>query len=121
MVDPASGSIRSQQQQPQPVPSSQATQAPALSITVTALTQTIVDQSVIDNHHTILADADDGVGTAGATMSIGPLSQETIESAAQSLLDDLVDDVILGVVFEVHRGIKLGLTTLLEEGPPGEL
>ncbi|XP_046402600.1 ataxin-7-like protein 3 [Ischnura elegans] len=40
---------------------------------------------------------------------------ESLEKAAESALEELVDDVILGACFDVHRAAKLGLTAL-EDG-----
>ncbi|KAG8233777.1 hypothetical protein J437_LFUL003848 [Ladona fulva] len=40
---------------------------------------------------------------------------ESLEKSAESAFEDLVDDVILGVCFDVHRATKLGLAAL-EEG-----
>ncbi|XP_071450658.1 ataxin-7-like protein 3 isoform X2 [Hetaerina americana] len=40
---------------------------------------------------------------------------ECLEKSAESAFEELVDDVILGVCFDVHRAVKLGLTAL-EDG-----
>ena len=87
---------------------------PALSITVTPLTSASDDPST-----STTSVSDDGGGNAGGgrtSPAIGCLSEELVRQASHSFYQDIVDDVILGVVFEVHRGFKLGLTSLLEEG-----
>lgn len=98
MVDPASGSQQQQQQQ-------QPQQPPKLSITVVPLDP--------------LDDPLDFGCENNAAGPLKPLSDSGINRATQSLYDDLIDEVILGIVFEVHRGAKLGLTALLEDGPLG--
>lgn len=103
MVDPASGSAAGTQQQQQTT-----TQPPTLSITVVPL-------NVIDDS---LDGLDEGGGEDDGRIP-QPLSEANIQLASQSLFNDIVDDVILGIVFEVHRGAKLGLTALLEEGIGG--
>lgn len=45
-----------------------------------------------------------------------PLSEAALIRLAQSLYEEVVDEVVLGIVFEEHRGAKLGLTALLENG-----
>lgn len=100
MVDPASGS---QQQQQQP---------PTLSITVVPL-------NVLDDPLGAAQELDGEDDEAGSGLLLNPLSEAAILEASQSFYDDIVDDVILGIVFEVHRGAKLGLTALLEDGLTG--
>jgi hypothetical protein len=97
MVDPASGS--QQQQQP-----------PTLSITVVPL-------NVLDDPLVQELDGDEDLTGGGRLLH--PLSEAAILEASQSFYEDIVDDVILGIVFEVHRGAKLGLTALLEDGVTG--
>ena len=97
MVDPASGS--QQQQQP-----------PTLSITVVPL-------NVLDDPLVQELDGDEDLTGGGRLLH--PLSEAAILEACQSFYEDIVDDVILGIVFEVHRGAKLGLTALLEDGVAG--
>jgi len=92
MVDPGSGYCGS---------------TPALSITVTPLD---------DPSTSTTSPSDDGGGGGRTTPPIGCLSEESVRQASHSFYQDIVDDVILGIVFEVHRGFKLGLTALLEEG-----
>lgn len=99
MVDPASGS--QQQQQP-----------PTLSITVVPL-------NVLDDPFGGAQELDGDEDEAGGGLLLHPLSEAAVLEASQSLYDDIVDDVILGIVFEVHRGAKLGLTALLEDGLTG--
>lgn len=109
-MDPASGSTsRCPGPQSQGQPQAQPPAPPALSITVTPLAAQLN-----------LALADGDADAADDLLALlGPISPQTVARASQSLYEDIVDDVILGVVFEVHRGIKLGLTALLEEGIPG--
>ena len=45
-----------------------------------------------------------------------PLSESGMTRLAQSLYEEVVDEVVLGIVFEEHRGAKLGYTALLENG-----
>jgi hypothetical protein len=99
MVDPASGS--QQQQQP-----------PTLSITVVPLN---VLGDPLENVQELDGDED----LTGGGRLLHPLSESAILEASQSFYEDIVDDVILGIVFEVHRGAKLGLTALLEDGVTG--
>lgn len=99
MVDPASGS--QQQQQP-----------PTLSITVVPL-------NVLDDPLGNVQGLDGDEDETGGGVLPQPLSEAAILEASQSFYDDIVDDVILGIVFEVHRGAKLGLTALLEDGVTG--
>ncbi|KAK4019795.1 LOW QUALITY PROTEIN: ataxin-7-like protein 3 [Daphnia magna] len=100
MVDPASGS--QQQQQP-----------PTLSITVVPL-------NVLDDPLGNVQGLDGDEDETGGGVLPQPLSEAAILEASQSFYDDIVDDVILGIVFEVHRGAKLGLTALLEDGVTGD-
>ena len=105
MVDPASsGSSRSQQSHQQQPASQQQQPASSLSITVTPLTEHVT------NHL-----------EEGSNDFIGPISQEMLVEASKIVFDDIVDDVILGIVFQVHRSIKLGLTALLEDGLTGKM
>ena len=99
MVDPASGS--QQQQQP-----------PTLSITVVPL-------NVLDDPLGNVQELDGDEDLTGGGRLLHPLSESAILEASQSFYEDIVDDVILGIVFEVHRGAKLGLTALLEDGVTG--
>ena len=101
MVDPASGSQQQQQQQ----------QPPTLSITVVPL-------NVVENPLSGGQELDGDEEEAGGYL-LHPLSETAIVEASQSFYEDIVDDVILGIVFEVHRGAKLGLTALLEDGLTG--
>ena len=116
MVDPGSGYCGT----------THSSTTPALSITVTPLTSANEDPST-----SATSASDDGGGSTGggegaggggeggegrSTPPIGCLSEELIRQASHSFYQDIVDDVILGIVFEVHRGFKLGLTSLLEEG-----
>lgn len=41
-------------------------------------------------------------------------NESTAEDAANFIFDSVCDEVTLGVLFEVHHGIKTGLTELLE-------
>ncbi|XP_046452072.1 ataxin-7-like protein 3 [Daphnia pulex] len=100
MVDPASGS--QQQQQP-----------PTLSITVVPL-------NVLDDPLESVQELDGDEDLTGGGRLLHPLSESAILEASQSFYEDIVDDVILGIVFEVHRGAKLGLTALLEDGVTGD-
>lgn len=101
MVDPASGS---QQQQQQP---------PTLSISV------VVPLNVLEDPLGAAQELEGDDDEAGSGLLLHPLSEAAILEATQSFYDDIVDDVILGIVFEVHRGAKLGLTALLEDGLTG--
>lgn len=100
MVDPASGPQQQQQHQQQ-----QPQHPPKLSITVVPL-------DPLDDPLDFGCESD-----AGGPLK--PLSDYGVSHATQSIYDDLVDEVILGIVFDVHRGAKLGLTVLLEDGPLG--
>jgi hypothetical protein len=120
MVDPASGSTAGTQQQQQTT-----SQPPTLSITVVPLN--VLDESLdgLDGGGGgvlgLDEDGDESIdGHRGSRRRIlQPLSETSIQQLSQSIFDDTVDDVILGIVFEVHRGAKLGLTALLEEGIGG--
>lgn len=128
MVDPASSSSSSTQQQ----------NAVPLPVTITVmpidLLDDVMDQSGGggeqhggENESYAVEDQDsscDGPDSSGrfSLRQLGhqylarPLSEAALIRLAQSLYEEVVDEVVLGIVFEEHRGAKLGLTALLENG-----
>ena len=42
------------------------------------------------------------------------LSSSEMDAAAKFVFDDLLDDVMLGLAFEVHRSVKTGLFAILD-------
>lgn len=128
MVDPASSSSSSSAQQSSDPP-------PTLSITVVLDDVPPDERNEVDE---LLGDPgggghgerndgeDSSCDAAGPSSSprgrhysgalLRPLSEAGLTRLTQSMYDEVVDEVVLGIVFEEHRGAKLGYTALLENG-----
>lgn len=131
MVDPASSSSSTGQQQQQQQ-NTAPVQPPTLSITVVPLDPLDMlddlpssgggggDAEGGGGHGVDQNDEGDSSCDASGLLSrqtqhnARPLSEAALLRLSQNLYDEVVDEVVLGIVFEEHRGAKLGLTALLE-------
>ena len=49
------------------------------------------------------------------------LSNSDVENVSKQIFDEIVDELVLGVAFDVHRSVKTGLFAILETESPTKL